>query len=239
MVDKSYKHDLKTYPHRVDTIIVLSDVLELMLGDNGTLLSFLCSKNMITDLMNMQMSCKKLFKAVQQGIKNKYKCGMGLGHCYNKINNDSISTSKQKRYGVRCGNKDCKRDACTSCVYICAAKTCNKQMCSYCLKHDFLCCAGPQCPKQFKYYCGVCSLDIKHPRLTKKCDAVGCEHRYHLKKRYQCVSYLGKKCKDCRRSFCHIHRDPKRYVDSYCVTCHRRNCSLCWGSNLCNTCPMK
>jgi len=220
--------------------IVLSDVLELMLGDNGTLLTFLCTEHVNNDLINLQMTCKKIFTSIQDGIRNKFQCGMGLGHLYNRVSNDSIASSKNKMYGVKCGNKDCKRDACKSCVYLCAAKKCNRQRCCYCLKHEFLCCAGPQCPKKFKYYCNMCALDLNNPRLTKKCDADGCKNRFHLKKRYQCVSYLGRKCKDCRRSFCHEHRDPKRYVDSCCITCHKRNCSLCWGNNkVCKTCPMK
>ena len=215
------------------------DILELMISDTGTLLKFLCCENNNVDILNLKMCCKVLSKAVQEGINNLYKCGLGACHFHTRISNDSISTTKRKMYELKCGNKGCTREACKSCVYICASKKCTEQRCVFCLCGDFLCCSGPKCPKQNKYYCKKCGLDVTNPRLTKECDVDGCEHRYHLKKRYQCVTYLGRKCKDCKRSYCHVHRDPKRYVDSLCRTCHLRNCSLCWGNKCCKTCPIK
>jgi len=154
-------------PKKMDEDTKLAEILELLISDTGVLFDMLCNKEDPIDLLHLIMSCKMLSIAVKQGIKNKYKCGMGLSHFNYKVQNDSISTSKQKIHGQKCENVICNRDTCLSCVYICASKKCHTLRCSYCVQQDFLYCSGPTCPKKNKYYCRVCGLDITNPRLTK------------------------------------------------------------------------
>lgn len=187
----------------------------------------------MSDLLNLGLISRSYNNALREEIKNNFGCGLGLAHFHYNVMNRTLETESH----TMTKNISCAHNPCNKCIKICHFPSCSYQSCVLCLPTLFQGCSSPTCLNANTYYCVSCSTNEEYNIFTDTCDVVGCSRWYHTFHENKCDSWMGNSCPDCSRKFCHVHRNPKRYVDNICNKCHRKACVTCWSNLQCFKCP--